>query len=135
MTTLGRTIPALPTADIEAAVDFYRTRLGFDLIHHDDVFAILQRDLAEIHLWGASDTAWMKTLDPLAPVSSGAESFLAGTASCRIEVEGIDDLFIEFGDSGVLHPSTTEVRTTKWSTKEISVLDMDGNLLTFFEFV
>lgn len=27
------------------------------------------------------------------PVCTGAESFIAGTASCRIEVEGIDELY------------------------------------------
>jgi hypothetical protein len=30
------------------------------------------------------------------PVWTGAESFIAGTASCRIEVQGIKELFEEY---------------------------------------
>ena len=32
---LGRTIPALPALDVAESVEFYRERLGFDVLHHD----------------------------------------------------------------------------------------------------
>src|SRR3954469_14902055 len=93
---LGRTIPALPVRDVAAAVERYRERFGFDAPHVEGGFALLRRDDAELHLWAASDEEW-RTREDLRqrPVCSGAESFIAGTASCRIEVEGVDALFDE----------------------------------------
>jgi hypothetical protein len=67
------------------------------------------------------------------PISSGAESFLAGTASCRIEVTDVDALFDELSDANVLHPVARDgVTTTEVGTREFATLDLDGNLLTFF---
>ena len=91
--TLGRTIPALPVRDAAAAVAFYRDRLGFEVLHHDGGFAVLRRDDAVVHLWESSDEDWRQRDSLERPVRSGAESFLAGTASCRIEVTDIDALF------------------------------------------
>src|SRR3954451_3233716 len=93
---LQRTIPALPVRDVGAAVAYYQDRFGFDSPHQTADFAVLVRDDAVLHLWGATDDHW-RTRDDLAerPICSGAESFLAGTASCRIEVFDIDALFDE----------------------------------------
>ena len=102
---LGRTIPALPAHDVRKAVAFYRENFGFDAPHETDDFAVITRDDAVIHLWGASDDAWRARPDLAAhPIHSGAESFIAGTASCRIEVTDVDALFAELRDAGVLHP-------------------------------
>ena len=67
------------------------------------------------------------------PICSGAESFLAGTASCRIEVSDVDALFAELQSAGVLHHvSLAAVNATDFGTREFATLDSDGNLLTFF---
>ena len=131
---LHRTIPALPVRDVPAAVAFYRERFGFDAPHASDGFAVLVRDDAVLHLWGSSDEAWRGRADLAErPVRSGAESFLAGTASCRIEVADVDALFAELQVAGVLHPvSTGGVGTTDFGTREFATLDIEGNLLTFF---
>jgi hypothetical protein len=57
-----------------------------------------------LHLWTAGDEDW-RSREDLArrPISSGAESFLAGTASCRIEVSDVDALFAELQSAGVPH--------------------------------
>ncbi|HET9673761.1 MAG TPA: VOC family protein [Gaiellaceae bacterium] len=130
---LGQTIPALPVRNASAAVDFYRDRLGFHVLHHDGGFAVLARDEAVIHLWQAGDEAWREKLDPEKPVCSGAESFIAGTASCRIKVEGVDELYDELSARDVLHPvSRKGVDDTDFGTREFATLDLDGNLVTFF---
>jgi catechol 2,3-dioxygenase-like lactoylglutathione lyase family enzyme len=99
---LGRTIPALPVRDVREAVAFYRDRFGFEAPHETDGFAVLVRDDAELHLWGASDESWHTRDDvPERPVRSGAESFIAGTASCRIEVADVDALFEELSAAEV----------------------------------
>jgi len=133
VTQLGRTIPALPVVEIPAAVSFYRDRLGFDEVHAEDGFAIVRRDAAEIHLWAASDRSWQAELDQDRPIRSGAESFLAGTASCRIEVEGIDALYDEYRTKEVVYGPDTVVEDTWWGTSEFPALDLHRNLLTFFE--
>ena len=134
MTTLSQTIPALPVRDAGPAVAFYRDRLGFDVVHQDAGFAVMSRDDAVLHLWEASDESWRDRDLLERPVSSGAESFIAGTASCRILVDGVDDLFGEIGRSDVLHPvSRAGVTTTDFGTREFATLDLDGNLVTFFE--
>lgn len=129
-----RTIPALPVRDIASAVAFYRDRLGFHAGYHDDGFAILTRDEIEVHLWAASDESWQSRSGAASrPVVSGAESFLAGTASCRIEVQGIDALYAEYRESGVLYGPETAVEAQPWGTREFPALDHERNLLTFYE--
>jgi catechol 2,3-dioxygenase-like lactoylglutathione lyase family enzyme len=133
MPRLGQTIPVLPVRSVPAAVAFYRERLGFDVVHEDAGFAVVVRDGAEIHLWGASDEGW-RTRGNLSsrPVRSGAESFIAGTASCRIAVEGVDELYAELRASGVLHSPSTVVVDTDFGTREFPTLDGDGNLISFY---
>jgi catechol 2,3-dioxygenase-like lactoylglutathione lyase family enzyme len=132
--SLSQTIPALPVRDAAAAVGFYRDRLGFGVLHHDGGFAVLRRDDAVVHLWEASDESWRGDGRPERPVQSGAESFIAGTASCRILADGIDELYAELRAKHVLHPgSQGGVSGTDFGTREFSALDADGNLMTFFE--
>ena len=136
MTRLAETIPAMPVHDAAAAVEFYRDRLGFDVLHHDGGFAVLGRDDAVVHLWEARDESW-QTRDSLErPVRSGAESFIAGTASFRIRVEGVDELYAELRRNDVLHPVSKDgVSVTDFGTREFATLDLDGNLVTFFQWV
>jgi catechol 2,3-dioxygenase-like lactoylglutathione lyase family enzyme len=126
-----RSIPALPVRDMKRSVEFYRDELGFTLGHREDGFAIFRRDAAEIHLWVANDECW-RTRGGTEPVVSGAESFIAGTASCRIEVSGVDELYTAYRPLGVLH-CKGEIVDQWWGSREFHVTDPDNNLLTFFE--
>lgn len=131
---LHRTIPALPVADVAAATAQYGDRFGFTVLHADEGFAVLGRDDSVLHLWQAGDRRWRERAD-LAdrPIASGAESFLAGTASCRIEVLDVDALHVELEATGVLHPVSSDgPRDTDFGTREFATLDLDGNLLEFF---
>jgi uncharacterized glyoxalase superfamily protein PhnB len=135
MAGLGRTIPALPVRDVRAAAAWMGERFGFSAPHLTDDFAVVSRDDAVLHLWGASDEGWRSRADLVArPVCSGAESFIAGTASCRIEVavEEIGALFAELREAGVLHPTARSLADTDFGTREFHAVDLDGNLLTFF---
>jgi catechol 2,3-dioxygenase-like lactoylglutathione lyase family enzyme len=135
MAVLSQTIPALPVATMVDAVDFYRDRLGFEVLHHDGGFAVVCRDEAVLHLWEASDESW-RDRSTGEPVCSGAESFIAGTASGRIVVEGVDELYEELRQADVLHPvSTAGVDETYFGTREFATLDADGNLVTFCQWV
>jgi catechol 2,3-dioxygenase-like lactoylglutathione lyase family enzyme len=136
MVSLSQTIPAMPVRDAVTAVGFYRNRLGFEVLHHDGGFAVLGRDEAVLHLWQAGDESWRERSSIERPVRSGAESFIAGTASCRIKVEGVDELYDELRASDVLHPVSSDgVSETDFGTREFATLDQDGNLLAFFQWV
>jgi catechol 2,3-dioxygenase-like lactoylglutathione lyase family enzyme len=137
---LGRTIPALPVRDVGAAADFWRDRLGFEVVHRSDDFAVLVRDESRVHLWQADDTGWAARSDLAErPVVTGAESFLAGTASCRIECDDpkdLDALWSEWSAAGVLHGVSRDgVRETDFGTAEVAALDLDGNLVELFRWL
>jgi hypothetical protein len=106
-------------------------------LHHDGGYAVLRRDEAVVHLWESSDESWRKRDDVTdKPVCSGAESFLAGTASFRVRVDGVDELFAEMQEADVLHPVSKEgVDDTDFGTREFATLDQDGNLVTFFQWM
>jgi len=119
--TLISSIPALPVREIAAATDFYKKRFGFELVHADAGFAVLIRDQVRIHLWAAND-----------PLTPGAEPFLAGSASCRIVVSDIEDLYVEMQGSGVVHPNGP-LAEQPWGERDFSVLDQDNNCISFAE--
>ncbi len=137
MAKLTQTIPALPVREMTGAVAFYRDRLGFAVVHHDEGFAVVRRDDAVLHLWEAGDETWRERSDFVErPVCTGAETFIAGTASCRIMTDDVDELYAELGSQGVLHPvSQSGVEDTQFGTREFATLDIDGNLVTFFRWV
>jgi catechol 2,3-dioxygenase-like lactoylglutathione lyase family enzyme len=132
MVTLGSPTPALPSANVARSKQFYNEVLGFDDVASGDGFALVRRDGATISIWGATDESWREKLDPEKPVCSGAESFIAGTASCSIEVTGVDELYEQCTARDVVHPNAP-IGDTDWGTREFGVLDPDGNLVTFWE--
>lgn len=134
--SLGPAIPALPVSDTGAAIAYYVRRLGFTVMHESGDFAVLTRDGCTLHLWLADDITWTERPDPARrPVTSGAESFLAGTASCRIPVDtatALHALFEELRSTGALHRvSRDHVSTTDYGQLEVHASDLDGNLLSF----
>lgn len=137
---LHNVIPALPVRDVHATAADYAARFGFAVPHADEDFAVLVRDDAILHLWAAKDEGWRTRAGAAeSPVRSGAESFLAGTASCRIQVgdaAALDALYAELGRAGVLHPaSQTGITSTGFGTREFATLDREGNLLAFVQWV
>ncbi|MDQ6934942.1 MAG: VOC family protein [Actinomycetota bacterium] len=114
-------VPALPVSDERRTVAFFETALGFVELRHDGQgLGILRRDAVEVHLWVADGGA------------PGAESYLAGSASCRIEVAGVDELYRHCQRLGVVHPNAP-LRTQWWGNREFGVLDPDHNLISLYE--
>jgi catechol 2,3-dioxygenase-like lactoylglutathione lyase family enzyme len=114
-------VPALPVSDERRAVAFFTDALGFtELRHEGEGLGILRRDAVEVHVWVADGGA------------PGAERHLAGSASCRIEVTGVDELYRHCRELDVVHPSAP-LRDQWWGTREFGVLDPDGNLVSLYE--
>ncbi len=128
---LLQAIPALPVRDIEKSVQFYRDQLDFEIAYQERGFAIVRRDSVEIHIWAANDETW-RNRSGSSPVVSGAESFIAGTASCRVQLEDVDALHRMLHPRGVMHPNG-QLEDKQWGTREFAVRDLDNNLITFYE--
>jgi hypothetical protein len=110
---LKAAIPKLASLDIERSVAFFE-RLGFARKFAVADYGVIERDGVEIHFWLCSD--------PRIPKETG----------CRIAVEGIQSLFEAYSAEGVIHPNGHLSRKS-WAVLEFSILDADGNLLTFEE--
>ena len=131
---LHTAIPAFPARDVALSAGFYRDRMGFTVRYQAEGLALLVRDDIELHLWQSGDDGWRERTDLTDnPVRSGAETFIAGTSSCRVLVDDVDELYAEMRAAEVLHyadpgsPSDTD-----YGTREFAVTDLDGNLIVFF---
>jgi hypothetical protein len=106
-------IPKLASLNIERSVAFF-LRLGFTQSAVYPDYGIVQRDEVQLHFWRCEDAN--------IPKATG----------CRVNVIGIDALFEAFNVQGVIHPNDP-LSTKPWGMREFSILDPDGNLVTFAE--
>lgn len=114
-------VPALPVSDERRTVTFFEDALGFIELRQDGKgLGILRRDAVEVHLW---------VPDGRVP---GAERYLAGSASCRIEVTEVDELYQHCRRLGVVHPNAA-LTDQPWGTREFGVLDPDNNLISLYQ--
>ena len=123
--------PNLPVRNIARSVEFFRDKVGLPPRHQEDGFAILSRDAIEVHLWLANDESW-RTRNGDEPIVSGAESFIAGTASCRVRVEGVEELYNYALRLGIVH-GNAPLTDQPWGDRDFAIQDPDGNLVTFFQ--
>lgn len=108
---LKTAIPKLASLDIERSVTFFE-QLGFTRTAVYSTVAMVTRDNVDIHFW--------LTADPAVPKLTG----------CRVNVDGIDALYAEFLLLDIIHPDDP-LGDKPWGLREFSILDVDGNLLTF----
>lgn len=112
MSDKARSIPVLPSPDILESRDFYRDRLGFEVIGPEmDDYLIVRRGEIEIHFWKTDDRK------------------LPEVTSCYIRGGEVPALHAEFSVRGVERLSPFTVRP--WNMKEFYIHDPHGNLLRF----
>ena len=112
---LAAATPVLASLDIRKTVDFYISNLGFKEIHAEtNSYAVTMRDGIELHFWYC--------INPEIPKMT----------SCRIQVDGIDRLYENCRDVGIVHPNAP-LHDTPWGTREFSILDLDGNCIAFHQ--
>ncbi len=114
-------VPALPVSEERRAVAFFESALGFEqLLEDGKPLGIVRRNAVEVHVWVADGS------------TPGAERHLAGSASCRLQVTGVDALYEHCRSLGVVHHNAP-ITDQPWGTREFGVLDPDGNLISLFE--
>jgi catechol 2,3-dioxygenase-like lactoylglutathione lyase family enzyme len=115
MARLTMAVPIIPARDTSTSTEWYRDNLGFEVVHLEPEYGIVERDGVGIHFWGPSGI----------PPERSDTMF-------RIRVEGIDELYQHCLDRGIVHPNTA-LEAKPWGAREFAVVDSDGNCLTFFE--
>jgi hypothetical protein len=108
---LKTAIPKLASLNIERSVTFFEA-LGFSRVAVLPTVAMVSRDDVDIHFW--------LTDDPAIPKATG----------CRVNVDGIDALYQAYLPLDIVHPNDP-LGDKPWGLREFSILDVDGNILTF----
>lgn len=109
--------PVLPSANIERDIKWYEEKTGFIAVHHDAMYAVLNRDKLRIHLqWHAN------TQDD--PLNAGSV--------VKIFVKNIRPLFDEFVARKTV-PKDKLRLNTPWKTHEFGFYDPNNNAIFFVE--
>ena len=114
MTKLTRIAPELPSTNLDAAIDYYEQKLGFDLAARfpGNEYAIVERDGVAIHLFNGGATK-------------------PSTVGVHIFTPDLDQLFAEFQTAGAI--ITQPVERKPWGNRDFRVRDEFGNELKFTE--
>ena len=115
MATMTMAVPIIPARDVAESAAWYRDNLGFEIVHVEAEYGIVERDQVGVHFWGPSE---------IEPKDS--------MTMFRIRVEGIDELYASCGNKDIVHPNGP-LEEKPWGAREFAITDGDGNLLTFFE--
>jgi catechol 2,3-dioxygenase-like lactoylglutathione lyase family enzyme len=112
MSLLTRVAPELPARSLAESLDYYTTKMGFEVAMEmpDRQYAIVERDQIALHLFQDSSVS---------------------PTSIHIFVSGLDELLEEFEHRG----AQVEQRIIRqaWGNRDFRIKDPAGNLIKFTE--
>lgn len=109
--------PVLPSQDIDPDVEWYKTYVGFRLLHKDAMYAVMKRENFCIHLQWHVDTKD----DPL-----------LGGSVIKIFVDDVHTYFEELQKRGTVSSDKLRFKTD-WNTNEFGFYDLNNNAVFFVE--
>ena len=108
-------VPVLASLDMARTVTFYVRVLNAKQVYvQPGEYGIVSLGGLELHFWACQD--------PEIPRQT----------SCRFKVAGIASLHAQCMAQNAVHPNGG-LRNKPWGTQEFSLLDEDGNCVTFYE--
>jgi len=107
-------VPVLSVADISKSTAFYQDKLGFKRQFEVGDYAGFERGPFVLHLDGTN------------------EEFSARPTCCRFHIKGVDALYTEIEPLGVVK-TDEQLETRPHAMRQFSILDLDGNRITFAE--
>lgn len=111
---LKSAVPILASLNEADTISFYTEKLGFTLNSNWDGYLIFSRDQIEIHIWPCDDKN------------------IAKNTACYVRLTEIDELYSEYLPLGIVHPNG-KLKVMPWKMKQFSILDNNGNLISFGE--
>ena len=118
---LKRLTPFISYRNLQSGVDFFESKLGFNVIYSEGepaTMTIVERDKVQLFLHTHTQHH-----DPYEP-------------AYRIEVNDIDTLFEEINNRGheIFHPNSKGVDKKPWGAQEFAVKDPNNKTcITFYE--
>ena len=119
-TMIRQIAPQFFTTDIQATLDYYREKLGFQCLgtwHNPPVYAIVARDLHAIHFRLAQ------------PPTPNPDKYADELLEAYLFIQDADALYAEYAARGV--EFTRGLANMPWHSREFVVKDCDGRLLAF----
>ncbi|GAA4469981.1 VOC family protein [Nibrella saemangeumensis] len=107
--------PKLPMLDPAATRNFYVDQLSFTLVNDYGDYLMLRKDNVELHLF------LLPTLNPL-----------DNYGMCYMRISGIDAFYQTCLTHNIL-AKQGQLEERPWGVREFSIVDVNGNLLTFGE--
>lgn len=114
-TTFLNAVPKLLTRDLARTADYYTQHLGFEIVNMYADYLILRRGDVSLHFGLAPDT------DPK-----------TNPCSTYVYVRGVDTLYEQCKAEGILRQNAW-LADRYYGVRDFSLIDPDGNLLTFGE--
>jgi uncharacterized glyoxalase superfamily protein PhnB len=112
--------PQFFTTDMQATLDYYRDKLGFDCVstwEDPPVYAIVMRDEHRIHFRLAE------------PPMMNPDKYADELLDAYLRIEDADALYAEYAARGV--EFSRSLANVPWHKREFVVKDCDGRLLAF----
>lgn len=110
-------IPVLPSQNIDRDVNWYASKVGFELLHKDQMYAVIRRKNVCIHLQWHADTE---------------EDPLLGGSVIKIFVKNLIPIFEELIERGTVTKDKLRLKT-EWNTNEFGFYDLNNNAVFFVE--
>ena len=108
MARMTKGVPVVSAENTEATGAWYRDHLGFEVVHNEPGWTIVERDGIGVHFQEPRREAF------------------------RIRVEGIDELYEQCLAENIVHPNAP-LEEKPWGARQFGVVEGDGNQLTYFE--
>jgi uncharacterized glyoxalase superfamily protein PhnB len=119
-TMINQIAPQFFTMDMQATLDYYRDKLGFDCLgtwQNPPVYAIVARDQHRINFRCAE------------PPTPNPDKYADELLDAYVNIEDADALYAEYAACGV--EFTRSLANMPWQKREFVVKDCDGRLLAF----
>ncbi len=110
-------VPVLPTENMQRDLEFYQSKVGFQVLFGDDHYSVLKRDHLFIHLQWHANTE---------------EDPLLGGSVVRLFVDTIEPIFNEFVERGTVTKEKLQ-KNTPWNTHEFGFYDPNNNAIFIVE--
>jgi catechol 2,3-dioxygenase-like lactoylglutathione lyase family enzyme len=125
---IQRVSPLLQVADLNASIEFYTTKLGFEEKWRDgDGFVILSRDGCDIFLGQKQTKVDLRNITARAK----PDGFASYDLHFHCSVGAADALWKEFSEAGANIPEKDGPITREYGIRDFTVIDPDGYSIVF----